>query len=120
MKKTLLTVLLLSVSPLLLADTASVWATLDIQTDSMAQAVADKNVPILQELDHVISDEVAGLRRDPTLPPEVAPLLGEIAKQSTTTFHAGQQNDWKLATENQTNFARAVKAAETAAAPKKK
>ena len=120
MKKLLPILILLSAAPLLFADTASVWATLDIQTDSMAQAVADKNVSILQELDHVISDEVAGLHRDPTLPPEVAPLLGEIAKQSTTTFHAGQQNDWKLAAENQTNFARAVKAAEAAAAPQKK
>jgi hypothetical protein len=119
MKKLSLTALFLAAAaPLLYADSGSVWATLDTQATSMAQAVDARNVSSLGELNRVIGDEVTGLRRDPTLSKELSPLLDEIAKQAAATFHAAHDNDWKSADTDQQAFAHAVQAATAAATGK--
>ncbi len=89
--------LLLAAAPLLLAfDSATVWPTLDGQVDLMAQAVQTKDTSSLLELEHVIGDEVTGLRRDPVAG-ALGPMLDEIAKWSAAAAHAAKDSDWKSA-----------------------
>jgi len=102
------------------ADSASIWASLDVQSATMAQAIASRDTATLQELEHVVADEVSGLRRDPDLAGKgFDPFLDEISKQSIAARVAGHINDWKAAAADQQAFARAVQSAKALAAGKK-
>jgi hypothetical protein len=109
-------ILLLLAAPLL-ADAPSVWTTLDTQAIAMAQAVKDRDIRALHQLDHAINDEVAGLHT-PDTGKDLAAALDEIGKEATAAHVDAHSADWTKVAADQAALAKALQTAETLAAKK--